>query len=198
MTIANVKAPSLLDEISLTVHRQGTSNGHLTDVREIYGTVYSEAPYCEGPDDFTDFARMWPRRQAQPGFRLVMAWHSGSPVGFTFGHELGVRTPWWNGLQGDVSPGLTDEHEGRTFAVIELAVLQPFRRHGIANELHTHLIAGLPQERATLLVRPDAEAAERAYRVWGYRCVGRLQPFPGAPVYDAMILELAARTTLPN
>ncbi|MGD9532126.1 MAG: GNAT family N-acetyltransferase [Pseudonocardia sp.] len=198
MTVTDADTAFGLGEISLTVHRQGTADVHAAEVRDIYGAVYSEPPYCEGPDDVADFARTWPRRQAQPGFRLVMAWHEGTAIGFTFGHELGVRTPWWDGLQGDVSPGLTEEHEGRTFAVIELAVLKPFRRHGIAHELHTHLLAGLPQQRATLLVRPDAEPAQRAYRSWGYQYVGRLQPYPDAPVYDAMVLELPARATLPG
>ena len=79
---------------------------------------------------------------------------------------------------------------GRTFAVIELAVQDTFRRSGIGRELHTHLLAGLTEERATLLVRPDAIAARSAYLSWEYRPIGRLQPFANGPTYDAMIKEL--------
>jgi ribosomal protein S18 acetylase RimI-like enzyme len=82
------------------------------------------------------------------------------------------------------------EHAGRTFAVIELAVQRALRRHGVGRELHTYLLAGLTEERATLLVRPDAPAARYAYLSWSYRPVGRLQPFPNGPIYDAMVKEL--------
>lgn len=50
----------------------------------------------------------------------------------------------------------------------------------------TEFAAGWPQ-RITLLVRPDAPAPRHAYRSWGYYSVGRVQPFPDGPVYDAMI-----------
>ena len=83
------------------------------------------------------------------------------------------------------------EHEGRTFAVIELAVDGPFpRKHGIGRELHTYLLAGLREERATLLVRPEATAARCAYLSWSYHRIGRLQPFANGPVYEAMIKPL--------
>ena len=92
----------------------------------------------------------------------------------------------------DVDEDLTRERPGRTFAVIELAVRRDVRRHGVARELHTHLLAGLTAERATLLVRPDAGAAYSAYLAWSYRSIGRLQPVPDGPVYDAMMKELPA------
>jgi hypothetical protein len=59
--------------------------------------------------------------------------------------------------------------------------------HGVGRELHEHLVAGLTTERITLLVRPDAPAAQHAYARWGYRRVGQIQPFSDAPTYDAMI-----------
>lgn len=192
MSIIGGDARSSLDEISLTIDRACTAKSHLNDVRYLYERVYAEPPYLEGPDDVEDFISGWPARQGQPSFRLVIAWHEANPVGFTFGHALSARTAWWQGLQGAAPAELTHEYERRTFAVIELAVLQPYRRHGIGNELHSHLLAGLPHDRATLLVRPDAEAAQRAYRSWGYHRVGQIQPFADAPIYDAMILDLRA------
>jgi ribosomal protein S18 acetylase RimI-like enzyme len=180
-----------LETISLTVDHSGTAGRHESQVRSLYATVYAEPPYCEGPEDVADFVKGWPRRQAQPGFRLVLAWHNVEPIGFAFGHDLDAKTRWWQGLQARTIPDdVTNEYPGRTFAVIELGVLQPYRRHGIGHELHTHLIAGLPHERITLLVRPEATAAQRAYQAWGYRGIGKLQPFDNAPVYDAMILSL--------
>lgn len=56
--------------------------------------------------------------------------------------------------------------------------------------MHAELTAGLAEERITLLVRPDAPAPRRAYLCWGYQPVGRIQPFPHGPVYDAMTKHL--------
>ncbi len=78
---------------------------------------------------------------------------------------------------------ITAEYPGRTFAIIEIAVRRPYRQCGVGRLLHTHLTAGLSEERITLLVRPDAPAPQRAYRSWGYQPVGQIQPFPGGPVY---------------
>ncbi len=183
-------AARTLEMISLTVDRCGTAEQHQAQVQSLYTAVYAEPPYGEGPEDVADFMKSWPRRQTQPGFRLVLAWHNGEAIGFAFGHDLHAETRWWQGLQASTLDDLTSEYPGRTFAVIELGVLQPYRRHGVGHELHAHLIAGLPNERVTLLVRPEAAAAKTAYQSWGYQYVGKLQPFDNAPVYDAMILSL--------
>lgn len=37
---------------------------------------------------------------------------------------------------------------------------------------------------------PDDTPAQTAYRCWGWTKLGELQPFPDAPVFDAMILDL--------
>lgn len=51
----------------------------------------------------------------------------------------------------------------------------------------------LPAARATLLVLPENVPAVAANRSWGWYTIGRLQPFQDAPVYEAMVLELAPR-----
>jgi ribosomal protein S18 acetylase RimI-like enzyme len=172
------------------VHRRGTARVQLDAVEGIYASAYAEPPYREGPEDVAEFCAGWPHRVAQPSFRLVVARLRGAPVGFTFGHQLTANTRWWNGLLDQVDEDVVTERPGRTFAVIELAVQNTFRRCGIGNELHAHLLAGLTEERATLLVRPDAIAARSAYLSWGYRPIGRLQPFANGPTYDAMIKEV--------
>ena len=181
---------SVLDDVTLTVHRRGTALVQLDAVAGIYASAYAEPPYHEGPEDVGEFCAGWPHRVAQPSFRLVVARLRGTPVGFTFGHQLTANTRWWNGLLDQVDEDVVTERPCRTFAVIELAVQDTFRRSGIGRELHTHLLAGLTEERATLLVRPDAIAARSAYLLWEYRLIGRLKPFPDGPNYDAMIKEL--------
>jgi ribosomal protein S18 acetylase RimI-like enzyme len=179
-----------LDDLVLTVHRTGTATSQLTTVVGIYASAYSEPPYNEGPDDVAQFRSDWARRVSQPTFRLVIATLAHEPIGFAFGHQLPPGTRWWDGLLEDVERDIIDERPGRTFAVIELAVLQGSRERGIGRELHAHLLANLQEERATLLVRPEATPARRAYQAWGYWPVGKLQPFPDAPTYDAMIKHL--------
>jgi ribosomal protein S18 acetylase RimI-like enzyme len=172
------------------VHRRGTALDEINSATQIYASAYAEAPYNEGPQDVADFRSGWPSRVAQPSFRLVVAHLRGEPIGFSFGHQFNVNTRWWSGLLDRVDEDVITEHEGRTFAVIELAVLEELRGYGIGRELHSHLLAGLAEERATLLVRPDAVAARSAYLSWAYRPIGRLQPFPDEPIYDAMVKEL--------
>ena len=161
-------------------------------IASIYSEVYAEAPYHEGPDDFAGFAESLPHRAKTTSFRVVVATVAGEAVGFALGHELSPNTKWWDGALTPLSDDLTSEWPGRTFAVIELAVRAPWRRQGYAARLHAHLIAGLTAERLTLLVRPDAEPAHRAYTAWGYERVGPIQPFEDGPVYDAMLRPLVA------
>ena len=182
-----------LDEISLSIHRAGTAGAQLTSVRSIYASVYAEPPYCETPEDVDDFVSSFPSRQAQPGFRLVVAWCRSQPIGLAFGHDLKVGTKWWTGSFSTVPEETAREYPGQTFAVIELAVLKPYRRTGVGRELHVHLLAGLSHERVTLLVRDEAGPAVAAYESWGYHRVGRVQPFDDAPTYNAMLQQLRGR-----
>jgi ribosomal protein S18 acetylase RimI-like enzyme len=171
----------------------GEDAGPLLDaILPIYSEVYVEPPYCEGPDDVTEFAESWPSRVASQGFRLVRAFADGRPVGFTFGHELSERTAWWDGALSPLPADVVTEQAGRTFAIIELAVLREFRRRGVARALHDRLLDGIRAERVTLLVRPEPSAApaQAAYHSWGYRELGRLQPGPETPVYNLMLREL--------
>lgn len=186
---ASVKVTALAD-VTFTVHRAGTALAELPSIVPVYEGAYREAPYNEGPDDVAEFSKGWPTRVSQPSFRLVTASLGGRTVGFAFGHQLRATTQWWQGMLDDVERDVVTEYEGRTFAVIELAVGAAWRNHGIGRELHTLLLVGLKEERATLLVRPEATAARRAYLSWSYQPIGRLQPFADGPIYDAMVKAL--------
>jgi ribosomal protein S18 acetylase RimI-like enzyme len=161
-------------------------------ILDCYREVYAEAPYCEGPGEVEAFAKTWPGRRSAPGFRLAVARDRGRVVGFTFGHLLAARTRWWEGALEPLDLDTT-EWEGRTFAVIELAVRRPYRRQGLAGRLLDALLLGVDAERVTLLVRvaEDAAPARALYAKLGYRKVGRVQPFPpDGPVFFAMVKDL--------
>jgi GNAT superfamily N-acetyltransferase len=102
---------------------------------------------------------------------------------------LPVGARWWEGLLDLVPDGFTVETGSRTLAVNEIHVRADRRGQGIASAVHRRLLDSGPWERATLLARPDNPALDR-YKHWGYRSVGRLQPFPDAPVYLALVLDL--------
>ena len=158
-------------------------------VQEIYADIYAEPPYCEGPADVKEFVEGWPRRVGQAGFRLVLARCGDGLAGFTFGHQLLPGTHWWKGATTHFPDDLTKEFPGRTFVIIELAVRKECRRRGVGRALHDALLSEKTEERVTLLARPEAEPAQRAYRSWGYRHVGQIRPFPGGPLYGSLLRE---------
>jgi ribosomal protein S18 acetylase RimI-like enzyme len=190
--------PSGVDRLTVTIYGTDTSLDQRDVVGELYAEIYAEPPYGEGPADVEDFTSGWSRTIDQTNFRLVVARSAGQPIGFAFGLQLRARTKWWNEALAPLPSEITTEYQGRTFAIIEIAVKQPYRRRGVGRLLHTHLTAGLTEERITLLVRPEAPAPQHAYRSWGYQLAGQIRPFPTAPVYNAMIKQLLSPTALPQ
>jgi ribosomal protein S18 acetylase RimI-like enzyme len=185
-----------VDRLTLTIYGTDTSADMLSAVGELYAEVYAEPPYDEGPAEVEDFESSWPQQIDQINFRLVVARRADKPIGFAFGYQLRTQTKWWDSTLTPIPDEITTERSGRTFAIIEVAVRRPYRQRGIGCLLHTHLIAGLSEERITLAVRPEAPAPQHAYRSWGYQPVGQIQPFPGGPVYDVMIKPLVSPVTL--
>jgi GNAT superfamily N-acetyltransferase len=105
---------------------------------------------------------------------------------------LRPSTSWWRELTAPLPADVTTEHPGRTFALTELLVRASWRRQGIATALHDLLLAGRPEERATLMVLPAAAPAQGALRAWGWRKIARTRPEPGSPTCDVLILALPA------
>ncbi|MFJ6568000.1 GNAT family N-acetyltransferase [Streptomyces sp. NPDC091292] len=165
---------------------------HLDTFLPTYTEVYAEPPYREGPRDIADFTDRFHVQARRPGFRLVLARGDVDIIGFTFGFLLPADTSWWKNLQTPAPEDFTREDGRRTFAVIELAVREPWRRQGVATGLHTTLLKDIPAERVTLTTRPEPEAApaQAAYAHWGYRKIGVSHPWETAPYYDAMLLDL--------
>ncbi|MGH8906949.1 MAG: GNAT family N-acetyltransferase [Egibacteraceae bacterium] len=183
--------------MSITSHQADPARALLQIVRPLYAEIYAEPPYCEGATEVDDVVSGWPATVDQPGFRLTLAHVDDEPAGFAFGFRLHPDTDWWRGLLDPLPAEEVREDGQRTFVVIELAVRTPYRRQGIGRALHETLLAHRPEKRVALLVRPEADPANAAYAVWGYRPLGRLRPFENAPLYVAMTrrLPLAAPST---
>ena len=67
-----------------------------------------------------------------------------------------------------------------------------WQSRGIGHALHDELLGHRPEARATVLVREDNTPAQRAYAKWAWRKLGKLQPYPDSPHYDALVLDLSA------
>ncbi len=168
----------------------GQAAGHEDELlalrAEVYGAQDGEAAAAAARQ-----LRVWRRQQ---GFVLAEARHGGYLVGYAAGLPLRPSTSWWKGLTTPLPAADVTEHPGRTFALTELLVRAAWRRQGIGRSLHDLILAGRPEERATLTVAPGAAAAQRAFRKWGWARVARTQgPGPGSPVLDVLVTALAHR-----
>jgi ribosomal protein S18 acetylase RimI-like enzyme len=176
---------------ALVLHDHDADGMH--ELRRLLLAVYTEVYADLLGDPFFAPDRFWERLEAYakwPGFELVTGWINDELVGYTLGYTLPPRSNWWRGFRGDVAPLVLEEDGQRTFAVTQLMVLPAWQRRGYARQLHDALLAGRPEERATLLVKPDNIPARTAYLSWGWQLFGQLQPFDDAPVYDSLMYNL--------
>jgi ribosomal protein S18 acetylase RimI-like enzyme len=129
------------------------------------------------------------------GFALVDAEVGGAIVGYIYGHKESSQSRSWEGLLTPVPADLTWEDDNRSFALCELMVRKEWQRKGVAEALHDELLAGRPEQRATLYARPDNAPAQAAYAKWGWRKVAQVQPtWENAPVYDVLVRQLGRQT----
>ncbi|GAB3902348.1 GNAT family N-acetyltransferase [Kibdelosporangium lantanae] len=166
---------------------------HRDALLAVYRKVYADK--LDNP--FFTVDRFWERLErygTNDGFSLITGHLEDELVGYTLGYTLARGARWWQGFRGDVNPGVLEEDGTRTFAINELMVLPAHRRQGYAHALHDALLADRPEQRATLLVRPDNIPARTAYLKWGWYILGKLQPFNDAPVYEALMLQLKDAT----
>jgi len=182
------------DDPALTL-RHYDASGAQSIAAQVIVPIYeaSHADMLNNPFYSTErFLERFGAYAQRDGFELVVAsmGEDDQPVGLAFGYTLPPTTRWWAGLVTPVPDGFTAEDGARTFAFNELMVHPDWQRRGIARALHDALLAGRPEQRATLLVRADNAPAQAAYARWGWQNVAQLQPFPDAPVFDAMILPL--------
>lgn len=156
--------------------------------REAYAAAIERGDPFESGDAPMRRFDIYTRRE---GFDLVIAHLDDEPVGQAWGWPLGPGTTWWDGLISNPDPGFTDEDGTRTFAFSEFMVHAHRAGQGIGHALHDELLVSRPEQRATLLVRPENTTAYRAYRRWGWRKAVELRPaVPHAPLMHALILDL--------
>jgi GNAT superfamily N-acetyltransferase len=182
---------------TFTHHDQESAEKILdTVIVEVYEASHADViadPFYSA-DRFAERVRGYMRA---PGFEIVIAYIDGVAVGQTFGYALPVNARWWQGLTTAVPDGFTTETGTRTFALNELMVVPEWQGKGVAHALHDELLSGRAEERATLLVRDNNAPAQTAYARWGWQKAGKLRPYPDAPHFDALVLQLPIGTAEP-
>lgn len=151
------------------------------DVETLHAEVYLDA---------ADYPARLRVQRRQPGFVLAEARHGGYLIGYASGMPLRPSTDWWRHLTAPLPGTLTAEHQGRTFAVLDVIVRASWRRQRIGETLHDMILDGRTEERATAKVPSAATAAQNALQVWGWRKVGRGRDDAAANVYDVFVRPL--------
>ncbi|WP_037952939.1 GNAT family N-acetyltransferase [Streptomyces sp. PRh5] len=161
--------------------------------RVVYAEVFAEKPYEETPKSIDANFRRYRSQVREKTFSAALARTAdGKPVGIAYGYPLSPSTGWWDRLTTPVDDELRREDGRRTFGLMELAVRAPWRRLGVARRMHEAVLTDTTAERVLLNARPDVEAAQAAYRSWGYRKVGEAHPWEGAVLHDVMVLDLGS------
>ena len=166
---------------------------HADDLLALHAEVYAGLPYGLDDQDAAPFTDRFRVQRRQPGFVLAEARHCGYLVGYAMGMPLRPSTSWWRDLTTALPGDVTAEHPGRTFALAGLVVRASWRRQGVGRALHDLVLAGRPEERATLTVPPAATAAQHAFQAWGWRKLARTRGTgPGSAVSDVLLRTPAA------
>ena len=160
---------------------------HAAELQSLHDEVYADVPAAGG-----DFASRFRVHCRQPGFVLVGARSGGYLIGYAAGMPLRPSTSWWRELTTTLPEQVTMEYQGRTFALVELLVRGSWRRQGIGRSLHGLILAGRPEERATVVVPPTAAAAQAAFQNWGWQKIARARNPAGLPASDVLITALPA------
>jgi GNAT superfamily N-acetyltransferase len=156
------------------------------ELQLLYDDVYADVP---AGGDFATRLRVYCR---QPGFVLVAARSGGYLIGYAAGMPLRPSTSWWREVTTNLPEQVTTEYPGRTFALVELLVRGSWRRQGTGRSLHDLILAGRPEERATVVVPPTAVAAQAAFQSWGWHKIARARNPVGLPASDVLVTALSA------
>jgi GNAT superfamily N-acetyltransferase len=160
----------------------------------LYDEVFSQPPFRWTDDESEHHRQSLTRLMTNPTFGLVTAETGSDLIGFAYGVALPPDTKWWAGMAEPLPDELTAEWSGRTFAVIDLAVREDYRKRGIGRALLDTLLGNRREERTTLTVQPVATDTKEFYAYLGWRRLGTTQAPVGAvaPFFDVYLLPLHA------
>lgn len=175
--------------ISVQIGDGWLARRHATAICALYDRVFSAPPFAWSDGDAASHRLMLNEISTDATFGVALALDGPEIVGFAYGHRLPVSHGWWSGFPAELPEDLVAEREGRTFALIDVAVHESYRGRGIGGTLLTRLLVSRPEERALLSVQPAAVQAQRIYEHLGWQRIGVKGPLSGVhPEYWAIYL----------
>jgi ribosomal protein S18 acetylase RimI-like enzyme len=185
-----------LNEVTLRHRDTKQAAALLAPICALYDTVFSQPPFRWTDDESEHHRQSLLRLIASPEFALVTAEAAGKLVGFAYGIALRPDTQWWSGMTEPLPDELTTEWKGRTFAIIDVAVGEDYRKQGIGRALMGALLASRPEQRATLTVQPVATDTKEFYEHLGWQRMGTTRAPAGAvsPYFDVYLFPLHAKS----
>jgi len=181
-----------MPDFSIEHGRGEVARRHRSAICELYDAVFSFPLFVWSEGDSDSHRETLAEISADDTFEIVLAIDGRVMVGFAYGHRLPASHGWWNDFPQELSPDFTQEWEGRTFALIDLAVREDRRGGGIGGRLLSSLLDSRTEERAVLSVQPTAAVTKGIYEHLGWRMVGRKGPIENVlPSYwDIYVLDL--------
>ncbi|WP_079086835.1 GNAT family N-acetyltransferase [Streptomyces silvensis] len=149
---------------------------------DVHADSYSDVIHEEFNQRFPWFVDHWSDRK---DFTCVVAFDGAEPTGFAYGAPLAPGREWWRDTDFEPNNG----HTG-TFAVSEVMVRPPWRKLGIAHQLHEELLKERNEDLSVLLVDVTHPKVQNLYETWGYEKVGERRPFADSPLYAVMVKGL--------
>jgi ribosomal protein S18 acetylase RimI-like enzyme len=167
-----------------------TAESLFDSVCQLYASVFGVPPFNRSPEKLLAQRRSLQSLMADPTFGMATAWNGNVLTGFAYGYALGSDTRWWDGFLTPVSEEIMHEWDGRTFAIIDMAIEQSRQGCGTGRQLLQTLLTSRPEERASLSVVPDNAQAQGFYRHLGWQYIGRVKgaAHHAAPFFDKYIL----------
>jgi GNAT superfamily N-acetyltransferase len=123
------------------------------------------------------------------GFGVVVAWQGEAMAGYAFGSPMGKPQEIWDMVRTSLPDIPVPSAQEPIYFFREFAVDPSYQGKGYGRLLHDALLKTRPERLAHLLVRQN-NPAKSTYMRWGWQIAGQVQPFPEAPVMDAMVRAL--------
>lgn len=183
------------EQVEVVLGDAATAVLHFEAICGLYEEVFSQPPFAWNEQEAQRQRGHLRRLMADPSFAVAVGVTGDELVGFAYGVRLPVSTQRWQGFVTDVPEDVGAEWEGRTFAVIDMAVRVGWRGCGLGRRLLDTLLGSRDEERATLTVEPAAEGTQAFYQHLGWQWVGRKRTSEGffIPFFDVYVLPLSGR-----
>lgn len=110
--------------------------GHQRCPCELYGRVFSQPPFRWTNEESGHHRELLTSLRQEPSFGIATAQtNTGQLAGFGYGYALRPDAKWWRNFLEPLPDDLAEEWPGRTFALIDLAVAEDPRGHGLGRQL---------------------------------------------------------------